>query len=728
MKNYIAHSQNAEGEKQDLKDHNRKVADLMKTHALSKEYEELYAYCGQIHDIGKYTDDFQKRVAGENIRTPHAIYGAYLAWNNGFLQISLSVYGHHAGLPNRSDLSLAMSKIIKCGLEDYDLVCERWREDTKDEIVLQENNVFNKIPDLLQKELFVRILFSSLVDADSLDTERHFDYQKNELREYLPLDVDFLLNKIDNKFCTFKQDSEVNQLRHDVLLYAESKANLPQGSFSLTLPTGMGKTLCSINWALHHAKYHSNIKRIIIVLPFISIIDQTSETLKQILNDETHDWILEHHSNVIYDNGSEDETYSPKQLATENWDYPIIVTTTVQFFESLFNNKRTQCRKLHNIQDSIIIFDEIQKLPFVYTEPSLTMLNNLQQLCRCSLLFCTATQPDFETREGFSGINHIEPLVEDPQTIFSKTQRVIYHPINDYQEIDIDDLASLVTTANQSALVVFNTKKKAKMFYEATKGSGTYKLYHLSATMCPIHRKATIEAIRQSLDKKERIIVSSTQLIEAGVDMDFPTVYREIAPLESIIQSAGRCNREGRLTDENGNKKKGDVYIFRLTQEGQPDKEYKVFSDFALSLYKENENRLYSHDFYCEYFRGLIDLYSSSEKYEKTKAINRIRGKLQFQTVSELYNLIDSDTISLFIYRYDEESYKLYMDIKDKEFLNRRDRQLVSQYCVQVTNGFLKKNESFIGEEKCGLKVWYGKYSNEETGLPFIDELTTLAV
>ena len=500
-KTYIAHSENSKGVIQTMKEHCLGVSRFMRDFTLSDSFADLYEFCGMIHDIGKYSDGFQKHIAGENNIVRHSIYGAIYAKDKSLIEIALPVYGHHAGLPNCPDMLLDI-KIEQNEGEKYDTICKAWMNDFGRQIYIPDDKTFQNLPDILQKELFVRMLYSALVDADSLDTERHFYEFKFVSRESPPFDADKLLMKLQDELQHLERDptKKINKLRNEVRLFAESKANLPQGCFSLTLPTGMGKTLCSINWALHHAKCHPSIKRIIIVLPFINIIDQTADKLKDIFNDDD-DYVLEHHSNVIYTDNEDRDECNPKQLATENWDYPIIITTSVQFFESLFNNKRSACRKLHNIQDSIIIFDEIQTLPLNVTEPTLIMLDNLQQLCRCSLLFCTATQPDFQTRQGFSGINHIECLVEDPERIFGETRRVTYHPIDGYNEIPVSKLADIVIKNQKSALVVFNTKKKARLFFDELKGCDEYKLFHLSTNMCPAHRKETIKKNSRGIKK-----------------------------------------------------------------------------------------------------------------------------------------------------------------------------------------------------------------------------------
>lgn len=718
---YIAHSENKEGEVQTMKEHSLGVAMFMKDLCLSKEYSDIYEFCGRIHDIGKYSDEFQRYILGEDNHVNHSIYGAMFAQDNSLMEIAFPVYGHHAGLPDNQKMRQAILAEHNNASVRYNDILKTLKSDCAESNQWPDDKGFWKLPDILQQELFVRMLFSSLVDADSLDTERHFQKAKYQTRKPISFNPKQLLLKLQNELDGFNRDTEINKLRNEVRLFAESKASLPQGFFSLTLPTGLGKTLCSVSWALHHANCHSNIKRIIIVLPFISIIDQTAEKLKSIFNDNEKDYVLEHHSNVIYLENEDKDEYNPKLLAIENWDYPIVITTSVQFFESLFSNKRSACRKLHNLQDSIVIFDEIQTLPLSVAEPTLTMLDNLQQLCRCSILFCTATQPDFHSRDGFSGLQHIESLVKNPQRVFEETRRIVYHPLHNYEEITISELSEHVVKGKQSTLVVFNTKMKARLFYDEMRSCGDFKLFHLSTNMCPAHRKETICEIRIALVKKEKIVVSSTQLIEAGVDMDFPSVYRELAPLESIIQSAGRCNREGKMTDIDGNHIKGDVYLFALTESGQPSKQYRSWSEFANLLYKGNEEKLYTHDFYSEYYRKLSESFVDTDKYKITED----RKSLNYQTVADKYKIIDNSTQPLFVYKYSEKSLELYHRLKLKDFLTRQERQEVAQYCVQVYDKFKEDNSSLIGYEQNGLIIWYGSY-DQAFGLPFKDEFNPI--
>ena len=706
---YIAHSENSNGEEQTMKQHSESVAEMMKSFALSDEYVGMYTYCGVLHDVGKYSKGFQKYIRTEGEKECHAKWGAYMAEMNKLTNIAFPIFGHHAGLPNRDYM---FETFKQCKKEE-----SKWLDilhSLKDDgmcISPCDNSSFYRIKGNTAKELFVRMLYSSLVDADSLDTERHFQTEQYNARQRLALDLDALLNALNYKLNTFSLNSPLNRLRTKVRQYAQSLAREPQGCFSMTLPTGMGKTLCSLNWALHHAKAHSNIKRIIIVLPFLSIIDQTAKELKSIFKD--YDVILEHHSNVIYEGkeSKEEEYYCkcPKQLATENWDYPIVITTTVQFFESLFSNQRSKCRKLHNLQDSIVIFDEIQTLPVNLAGCTMKMLNDMLHLCRCSILFCTATQPNFQTRCDFKGIDHIMSLVENPTDIFAATKRVEYYPIADYEVQSIDSIAHKVCEENDSVLIVCNTKKKAKALFNGIKEKSNILVLHLSTNMCQVHRMAVIDKVRSKLKKGEKLILCSTQLIEAGVDMDFPVVFRELAPLESIIQSAGRCNREGKL-------EKGKVFLFQLEEKGQPSKDYETFAQFAQLCYRNNESRLTDADFYTEYYTDII------KRYVPYDNITSEREKGMFQNVADKYHIIDSNVTSLFVYRYNKESLLLYKEITNKEYLTRKDYQQIARYSVQVDNKFKHDNSDKIAETSSGVKVWSGAYS-EEFGLSNEEEI-----
>ncbi len=564
--------------------------------------------------------------------------------------------------------------------------------------------------DRLEIEVFIRYLFSALIDADWLDTEAHFQPDTSQIRPNLTLTADDMIIKLKEELASKSPEGEINKLRNQMRKIALEKSGMQKGFYSLNLPTGMGKTLTSMAWALNHAKAN-NLKRIIIVLPFISIIDQTAAELKKIFGEE---WILEHHSgyNENKDDLSENENEleQRKLLACENWDYPIIVTTSVQFFESIFSNRRSKCRKVHNIAESVVIFDEVQSLPKEITSPTLSMLRNIQTVMGTSFLFCTATQPAFEKRERFKhGIDSIHPLIKNPSEVFKKTQRVEFHLLNELNDMEFYELANIVNGSKGSALIIFNTKKAARIFFDsALKTSNAWhNRYHLSTTMCPAHRKEIISAIREDLEAELKILVSSTQLIEAGVDLDFPCVFREMAPLEGIIQSAGRCNREGKMAEL------GKVYLFQLKGKSFPDKTYKACAEHAKSLIKEDVNILYSHDSFKKYYSQVVDLFVNPDKNKIIQA----QKDFKFKTVGESYHLIeDKGARGVFIYNYSKKSRDLFHSIEHKEFLSRDDYRKMQIYTVQVYQNFLYNNVGSWKEMPQGFLVWDGNYDSN-TGI-----------
>lgn len=710
----IAHSTNSEGLEHSLRSHLKNVSDVMAVFAENPLYEDIFRLTGLLHDIGKYQIAFQKylREGGKRGSVPHASLGASYAINYKLYESAFAINGHHKGLPDKADLQ-----------DDYaefkELQSASIWESFLNDANIKEGDLKNKSLELenIEKELFIRFLFSALTDADWLDTEKHFNQQLSDQRRAPDFNADFLIIKLKNELESKNKEGVINQLRNIVREYAVNHANMPTGFFSMTLPTGMGKTLASINWALEHAKYNE-LKRIIIVLPFISIIDQTASEFKRIFGE---DQILEHHSGFIEDEENHNENKSEscsddsnlKRLATENWDYPIIVTTSVQFFESLFANKPSRCRKVHNIANSVVIFDEVQTLPKNLVIPTLSIMKNVQKVMNTSFLFCTATQPAFERTDKFNGIDKIFSLVENPEKIFEATRRVRYTALNQYVPIGLTELADHILDRKVSALAVFNTKKQALLFYKEIQGRTGFKTFHLSTSMYPAHRKKVIESIRESLRNNEMILVSSTQLIEAGVDFDFPCVAREISPMESIIQSAGRCNREGRM------KEPGEAIIFKLKDAGAPNNQYRSLAEFANTLYKEKEDLLCKHELFGEYYSKALNLLIEPDKLK----IEDDRLNFRFKTVAEKYRLIDDNTVPVFILC--NESRDLYERIHHKPVLSRSDYRLMQQYSVQFFEKFLKDNIDKIGKESQGYWVWHGEY-NEDYGVTTDNQLLIL--
>lgn len=717
--NNIAHSANGIAVEHPLNVHLSEVATLMEGFVSRAQYKSIFKITGLLHDIGKYQPDFQiyLREGGSRGSVPHAAWGAAFSKKYNQIEAAFAIDGHHKGLPDKGDLISAIGEFDEPNHSLFTSIKEAFHtENSVKEDELQYCDTELRGTD---RELFVRMLFSALTDADWLDTERHFNENISEFRKVHKFEPLHLLEKLEDELNGKSKEGYINQLRNNVRKYAITKAQEKLGFYSMTLPTGMGKTLASVSWALHHAM-HNELKRIIIVLPFISIIDQTAKELKRIFGDE---WVLEHHSNFnedeeanknIANESLQNEGYT-KRLATENWDFPIIVTTSVQFFESLFGNKPSRCRKVHSISQSVVIFDEVQTLPKELVLPTLSMLKNVQKVMGTSFLFCTATQPAFEKSEGFNGIEGIQSLVENPQEVFAATQRVNYIALNQYQPVSIVDLRETVLNNGDSALCIFNTKKQALLFFNEIKANTTCRVFHLSTSMYPAHRKEVIESIRTCLRNNEKIIVSSTQLIEAGVDFDFPCVYREIAPLESIIQSAGRCNREGRMAEM------GSVFIFTIEDAGAPNKQYRALAEFANGLYKGNETLLFEHDFFGEYYRKAFRLFIPDDK----KNIEKARLGFNFKTVAEAYRLIENTTTPIFIIC--DESAELYERIKYKPTLSRADYRAMQQFSVQVYDNFMKENIGKMGKEPQGYWKWYGTYDNDY-GLSANPELSSLIV
>jgi CRISPR-associated endonuclease/helicase Cas3 len=712
MKVYYAHTENEQGNLHLLKEHLMGTAELMKNFCFIPELKKMFYLTGLLHDFGKYQDAFQRYLINGGIRgsVPHAKWGGFYLGVK-YPEIAFAINGHHKGLPNKEGLKADFSK----------------SNEEEQELSLLIQKINNEIPNLLEidrlnlqfnqadfsrseRELLVRYLFSCLTDADWLDTEKHANFKKFSLRVREDFDPEKLSTLLNKYLENFSKDGKINTLRNQTRDYALTKAKDAQGFFSMNLPTGLGKTLASVAWALEHAKHH-NLKRLIIVLPFISIIDQTAKELKKIFGE---DLVLEHHSSFeVLDEDKEinDANISliSKRLAFENWDYPIIVTTSVQFFESLFSNRTSKCRKIHRIAESVVIFDEVQSLKKELVLPTLEMLQDINTVLRTSFLFCTATQPAFHSRDGFKGLNKITSLVDKPSDLFEQTKRVDYFLLCEGKALAIEDFSKIISHDTRSKLIVVNTKKTALSVYHSLKKERLNNIVFLSTDLCPSDRKLKIEKIRNNLKEEKQITVVSTQLIEAGVDFDFPLVYREIAPMESVIQAAGRCNREGKM------KKKGEVYVFRVLESGFPDLQYKNLATFCLELIKQDISRLHNFDSYESYYEAVVNLYVDADKYR----ISESRKNFQFEDVAQSYKLINQATKPLLIANYNEESQLLVAELKKRDTLKlsvTKDLfRKMQQYSVQVYIDFLENNKHLV-QVVNEVLVWVGKY-DENIGI-----------
>lgn len=490
-----------------------------------------YAYTtGLLHDIGKYSDKFQKKIkTNTNVQVDHATAGARELANINMLAGSMAVAGHHGGIPNgtSNEDSCWRNRVKNKVLEDY--------SDYKGEIIVTPVKDPNYEP--FVESFFVRMLYSCLVDADYLDTEEFMNNEKRErglVKNISTLYKD-LMEYINKWLVDDECKSTINKYRTQILKNCIQKGKSSRGVFSLTVPTGGGKTIASMAFALTHAMEHNKehpIRRIIYVIPYTSIIEQNAKVFCDIFGQEN---VLQHHSNYDDIDMNKDEIPSIHQLSTQNWDHPLIVTTNVQFFESIYSNKPSKCRKLHNIANSVVIFDEAQMIPLNYMKPCVKAISELVERYGVTAVLCTATQPALNRL--FEPMR-IKEICDDYQELFRVFKRNKFKYVGKISE---EQLINIVSNSKQG-LVIVNTKEQAKNIFLKMNDNYTY---HLSTNMTPNHREGILEVIRKKIENHEECRVISTSLIEAGVDLSFETVYREQAGLDSIIQAGGRCNREG---------------------------------------------------------------------------------------------------------------------------------------------------------------------------------------
>lgn len=556
-----------------LEQHLEEVAELAGTFASVFGAGEWGRLAGLWHDLGKYSAEFQqylKNVSGQSDphgedvvvapgRVDHSTAGAKHSAKASQLGplMSYIIAGHHAGLPD--GIAELRERLVKA-IPEWESHCPAERLDGA-----VPNPSLEPRPDAppgsFRLAFFLRMVFSALVDADFLCTEAFMSTDKSAERLAWPEDV---LEQMEQALVQHLDDFGKPQTRVDaerlhVRNACEAASDLPPGFFDLTVPTGGGKTLASLLFALRHARKHG-LRRVVCAIPYTSIIEQNAEVYRAVFAGLSatlgQDIVLEHHSNLQ----PERET-TRNRLTAENWDAPLIVTTNVQLFESLFACRTSACRKLHRLAQSVIVLDEAQALPVGLLRPILTALRSLVLDYRSSVVLCTATQPALEQREGFAlGIpaSFIRPIITDRSRLYESLRRTrveISGPLSN------DDLKTRVLAERAGSLVVVNTTKAARELYSCLDGSDAAR-FHLSARMCPEHRSDVLKKVKFLLKAKRPLTLISTQLIEAGVDVSFPAVFRAECGLDSLAQAAGRCNRHGELRDEHGVEILGRVHAF----------------------------------------------------------------------------------------------------------------------------------------------------------------------
>lgn len=544
---------------QPLEKHLKNVADLAQNMAQAFGAGPWARAEGLLHDLGKGAQGFQQRLRG-GPAVDHSSAGAQEALarfgpQTGRL-LAYAIAGHHGGMPDgingeARDLARRLDKTLPPLLAPPPRELA-WVHLGQPPITPGGNTGFTL-------SFFVRMIFSCLVDADYLDTEAFMDSGRSQQRPAYPAlpelgkRLDVYLNNLRAK----ANYAPLNQRRNEILRACLAATADPQGIFSLTVPTGGGKTISSLAFALKHALVQGQ-RRVIYAIPYTSIIEQNAAVFREILGEQA---VLEHHSNIPVPDQNDVEGYEAYQgarLACENWDAPVVVTTNVQLFESLFSNRPSRCRKLHNLAGSVIVLDEAQMLPREALLPCLEALGELARNYHCSVLLCTATQPALNDAETFRKAR-LEPreIAPEPQTLQRQFRRV--EVIKHQKTMDNPDLAQSLATERQ-VLCIVNTRRQARELFEELRALvGGEGLYHLSALMYPAHRSQKLAEIKDALYEGRPCRCVSTQLVEAGVDVDFPVVWRAMAGLDSIAQAAGRCNREGRMPGL------GQLHVFEPT-------------------------------------------------------------------------------------------------------------------------------------------------------------------
>lgn len=711
---YIAHSSpNGEKMPHSLGEHTKQVYKKAVFFSQSFDPFGITGTAAIAHDIGKKSDEFQTYIKAESKKrgsVKHALSGTLLLNEVEDPRSNLAgliVAGHHAGLP---DLSVMKSRI-----EQAESYLKKAAVDSQIEKriitnLLHDSKPFNRslknYEDQFYAEILTKMCFSSLVDADYLDTEAYMDEQKRIFREcVLRESMEELKEKLHIHMGTLRSkdsSSTLIEMRQQVFYDCIQAGKEKNGFRSLNAPTGVGKTLASMGFALEHAVAFKK-KRIIVAIPYTSIIDQNAYVYKNIFGEEN---VLEHHS-MVDEMEDENERVIVSHLASENWDIPIIVTTTVQLFDSLFSNRTSKCRKLHNIADSIIVLDEFQSLPVHVLKPIFMMLNTLINEFNVTVLVSSATPLSFQNEELLKIIGMPKEIVTNNDTLFLKMKRVKYTHLTEKYTLQI--LANRLASHTQ-VLCILNTKKDALELYEMMKLQDIDEkhIFHLSTSMVPHHRKKILKEIKETLAAGNPIYVFSTQLIEAGVDLDFPVVYRAMGPINSIVQAAGRCNREGKYA-------LGDVYIFDLIEAGMPTGVYQKGTEETKRLFSEGIDCLHEMKIYDLYFQGLYDL--MGEQGLDEYGVLEVRP-FQFNDRSSRFQMIDQQTVSLLCIDYKDEEAQIEIGklLKEKQsmpYLTRKWFRKAQSFSVNVfeTSAYMDEHKAELEPIADGWYLWKGKYS-----------------
>ena len=776
---YIARFNQA-GEEQYLVNHLTGVCKKIRSLADNDVYSQTV---GMLHDIGKYSVAFQEylRSNSDQNKPDHSSAGAQ--WISSILCkraeqigdeeikkiakliaciISHCVVGHHSGLlngisvgegtslehrltktvePYLNNIAPKISKKIDCLVnlllseENLDYIC-RWID--------SNGNISGR--DAYSLQFAIRMLFSALIDADRLDSEQAGNPDQWKTRISIKKDTfPVLLKKIEEHLEALPSNGTVNKVRKEVSDQCKHAASNKPGFFDLTVPTGGGKTFASMRFALHHA-INYGMRRVIYVMPYTTIIDQNADEFRKVLDpDNKSTNVLEHHSNME----PKKETVESELLA-DNWESPVVVTTSVQFFESFYAAKPSRCRRLHAIRQAVIILDEAQTVPVRYLKAVTWALEELVTNYNCSVVFCTATQPLLDSKRLDAdaldnhriGVTNIRPIITEPQKHFLALNRVRARPVDSEEPLCVSDMAAMVIEKvheKKSVLCILNTKSNAKSLFKELKKNENVadRLWHLSTGMCPQHRKDVIEIVRlltlyyRKTGTKAPVVIS-TQLVEAGVNLDFDVVFRAMAGIDSIAQAAGRCNREDRMPHP------GEVYFFRAKEELRRlrditeakrvgiDTLSALDGDASLTQAEKDPIGLKAVE---EYFQRLY--WNRVSEMDAKEIVTRLTSPrrleegtdVPFATIADEFRFIENDTVSILV-PYGEEGKALAEKLLKGGALGLDEYRTAGRYSVQVFRDSFPQFEPIVVETKSGWLVLADSKHYNETGILGPNELS----
>lgn len=675
---------------QSIQDHLEKTARLAREMGLDAGVAEFAEQAALLHDIGKYSQAFQNRLKGAKIRVDHSTAGAQeirRLKNRSPQQkyigeiLAYCIAGHHGGLPDYgsevdTDDEATLKARFKRHVEPYDHYA---KEVNTAGLMLPMQLPIQPIPHQIgfSVSFFTRMIYSALVDGDFLETEQFMQGPKPRGGYASIAELCGAFNQFLKGFD--RAETEINRQRTSTLRSCVDKAADAPGLFTLTVPTGGGKTFASMAFALNHAAAHG-LKRVIYVIPYTSIIEQNAAEFKKCLGSEN---VLEHHSNfdwrekdslggILNADDQTNDTLSKLRLAAENWDIPIVVTTNVQFFESLFSNRSSRCRKLHNIAKSVIIFDEAQMLPREYLKPCLYGVYELVKNYGASAVFCTATQPDLSVfmPEGV----RMQELVPNPGELFDFYRRVKVEKVGKLPDADLIEQINV----QAQVLCIVNTRKHARGLFEKVIPEGRY---HLSTLMCPAHRRAVLLKIRERLKKDLPCRVISTQIMEAGIDVDFPVGYRALAGLDSIIQAAGRINREAKRAD-------GKLFLFEPVSEfvKRTPGYIRQGAEVAQKILRQSIDPI-GMQAIQQYYSLLYDL-TDPQAFDRQGILDCFdkgdptQPDFDFKTAADKFKLIEDDTVAVIVL-YNEVAEGLIAEMRTSLYPQSFARKLQS-YTVNI--------------------------------------------